>query len=96
MLNFSVLREQRDRLDEQRREQQARLQQQEKKFDHLIRAYHLQEMVARRAISNKFAVKAPQNHDSYEKRRIENAMCVQIHCFYLFYFFSAFSFHVVR
>ncbi|VDK85826.1 unnamed protein product, partial [Onchocerca ochengi] len=70
----SVLREQRDRLDEQRREQQARLQQQEKKFDHLIRAYHLQEMVARRAISNNFAVKAPQNHDSYEKRRIENAI----------------------
>lgn len=70
----SVLREQRDRLDEQRREQQARLQQQEKKFDHLIRAYHLQEMVARKAISDNFAVKAPQNHDSYEKRRVENAI----------------------
>ncbi|EFO16467.2 eukaryotic translation initiation factor 3 subunit 10 [Loa loa] len=69
----SVLREQRDRLDEQRREQQARLQQQEKKFDHLIRAYHLQEMIARKAISDNFAVKAPQNHDAYEKRRIENA-----------------------
>ncbi|KAM3724649.1 Eukaryotic translation initiation factor 3 subunit [Dirofilaria immitis] len=69
----SVLREQRDRLDEQRREQQARLQQQEKKFDHLIRAYHLQEMIARRTISNNFAVRAPQNHDSYEKRRVENA-----------------------
>uniref|UniRef100_A0A915Q053 Eukaryotic translation initiation factor 3 subunit A n=1 Tax=Setaria digitata TaxID=48799 RepID=A0A915Q053_9BILA len=69
----SVLREQRDRLDEQRREQQARLQQQEKKFDHLIRAYHLQEMVARKAISDSFAVKAPQNHDAYEKRRVESA-----------------------
>uniref|UniRef100_A0A0R3S108 Eukaryotic translation initiation factor 3 subunit A n=1 Tax=Elaeophora elaphi TaxID=1147741 RepID=A0A0R3S108_9BILA len=69
----SVLREQRDRLDEQRREQQARLQQQEKKFDHLVRAYHLQEMIARKAISDNFAVKAPQNHDCYEKRRVESA-----------------------
>lgn len=73
---FLVLREQRDRLDEQRREQQARLQQQEKKFDHLIRAYHLQEMVARKAISDNFAIKAPQNHDSYEKRRVESATYV--------------------
>lgn len=71
-------------MDEQRREQQARLQQQEKKFDHLIRAYHLQEMVARKAISDNFAVKAPQNHDSYEKRRVENAMYVHIYYFYLF------------
>lgn len=71
-----MLREQRDRLDEQRREQQARLQQQEKKFDHLIRAYHLQEMMARKTTFDNFAVKAPKNHDSYEKRRVENAMYV--------------------
>ncbi|VDM97595.1 unnamed protein product [Thelazia callipaeda] len=70
----SVLREQRDRLDEQRREQQARLQQQEKKFDHLVRAYHLQEIIARKAISDNFAIKAPENHEAYEKYRIETAI----------------------
>ncbi|VDK30957.1 unnamed protein product [Gongylonema pulchrum] len=70
----SVLREQRDRLDEQRREQQARLQMQEKKFDHLVRAYHLQEMVARKALSEDFARRAPLNHEAYEKHRIESAI----------------------
>ncbi|VDK46888.1 unnamed protein product [Anisakis simplex] len=70
----SVLREQRDRMDEQRREQQARLQQQEKKFDHLVRAFHLEEMKARKAITDEYRRTAPQLHEEYEKKRIENAI----------------------
>uniref|UniRef100_A0A914ZX12 Eukaryotic translation initiation factor 3 subunit A n=2 Tax=Ascarididae TaxID=6250 RepID=A0A914ZX12_PARUN len=70
----SVLREQRDRMDEQRREQQARLQMQEKKFDHMVRAYHLEEMKARQAIAEQYARMAPIRHAEYEKRRIETAV----------------------
>lgn len=71
---IEVLREQRDRLDEQRREQQARLQQQEKKFDHMVRAYHLHEMIERKKISDEYARTAPVLHEEYEKRRVFMAM----------------------
>ncbi|MFH4979304.1 hypothetical protein AB6A40_006013 [Gnathostoma spinigerum] len=70
----SVLREQRDRMDEQRREQQARLQQQEKKFDHMVRAYHLEEMIARKELSEQYAKEAPIRHENYERLRIQKAV----------------------
>ncbi|VDM49542.1 unnamed protein product [Toxocara canis] len=75
----SVLREQRDRMDEQRREQQARLQQQEKKFDHMVRAYHLEEMKARQVIAEEYTRMAPIRHAEYEKRRIETAIAEHEH-----------------
>ncbi|VDM69594.1 unnamed protein product [Strongylus vulgaris] len=43
----AVLREQRQRLDKERMETQRRLQQQDKTFDHYIRALHLEEMLER-------------------------------------------------
>uniref|UniRef100_A0A0N5ANF3 Eukaryotic translation initiation factor 3 subunit A n=1 Tax=Syphacia muris TaxID=451379 RepID=A0A0N5ANF3_9BILA len=70
----SVLREQRDRLDEQRRELQARLQQQEKKFDHMVRAFHLEEIKIRAKMSEEFQRMAPIRHVQHQKHRIQVAI----------------------
>ncbi|KAK0414868.1 hypothetical protein QR680_011649 [Steinernema hermaphroditum] len=66
----AVLREQRDRLDAERREQQSKQQVQEKKFDHMVRAYHLEEMKIRKAQSDERAATLPTIFDAYEERRI--------------------------
>ncbi|CAB3403650.1 unnamed protein product [Caenorhabditis bovis] len=65
-----VLREQRERLDRERAETQKRLQQQDKNFDHHIRAIHLEEMQERRAIMSKRAAQAPLIHQKNEEARI--------------------------
>lgn len=65
-----VLREQRERLDKERAETQRRLQQQEKNFDHHVRALHLEEMTERRAVMSMRLAEAPKLHDKYEEQRI--------------------------
>ncbi|EPB67873.1 eukaryotic translation initiation factor 3 subunit A family protein [Ancylostoma ceylanicum] len=70
----AVLREQRQRLDKERMETQRRLQQQDKTFDHYIRALHLEEMLERKAIMTKRMSEAPKLHEEYERRRIQKAV----------------------
>ncbi|EGT56636.1 hypothetical protein CAEBREN_02089 [Caenorhabditis brenneri] len=65
-----VLREQRERLDKERAETQRRLQQQEKNFDHHVRALHLEEMNERRIQMNMRLSEAPKLHEKYEEARI--------------------------
>ncbi|CAJ0578705.1 unnamed protein product, partial [Mesorhabditis spiculigera] len=69
-----VLREQRLRLDADRQEQQQKLQQQEKKFDHQIRAFHLEELKERRAVEDHRRTKAPKLFKEYEDRRVAAAI----------------------
>uniref|UniRef100_A0A914EFP5 Uncharacterized protein n=1 Tax=Acrobeloides nanus TaxID=290746 RepID=A0A914EFP5_9BILA len=68
-----VIREQRQRLDKERREQQARQLQQEQKSDHFIRALYLEEMKEYRKISEERRAKAPIIHQEYEERRVDKA-----------------------
>ncbi|CAJ0941902.1 unnamed protein product, partial [Mesorhabditis belari] len=70
----AVLKEQRARLDAERQEQQQRLQLQEKKFDHTIRAFHLEEMKERRALEDVRQQKAPRLFNEYEQRRVTTAI----------------------
>ncbi|KAI1725281.1 PCI domain-containing protein [Ditylenchus destructor] len=70
----TVLKEQRLRLDAERREQQTKLQQQERKLDHQVRAFHLEEMVVRKKISDERRQRAPELHDQYEEQRIQKAI----------------------
>ncbi|KAL6726627.1 hypothetical protein Aduo_008580 [Ancylostoma duodenale] len=70
----AVLREQRQRLDKERMETQRRLQQQDKTFDHYIRALHLEEMLERKAVMSKRMSEAPKLHEEYEHRRIQKAV----------------------
>uniref|UniRef100_A0A7I5E9A5 Eukaryotic translation initiation factor 3 subunit A n=5 Tax=Trichostrongylidae TaxID=6315 RepID=A0A7I5E9A5_HAECO len=70
----AVLREQRQRLDKERMETQRRLQQQDKTFDHQVRAIHLEEMLERKAIMMKRLQEAPKLHEKYEQRRIQKAI----------------------
>ncbi|KAK0409920.1 hypothetical protein QR680_004835 [Steinernema hermaphroditum] len=67
----AVLHEQRRRLEFEREELQAKLCQQEKKFDHQIRAYHLEEMKIRKAMSEETAEKLPVIFEAYEERRVK-------------------------
>ena len=69
----ALLREQRERFDKDRQETQKRLQQQEKTFDHHVRALHLEEMNERRAIMHMRLAEAPKVHEEYETKRIEKA-----------------------
>ena len=72
----ALLREQRERFDKERQETQKRLQQQEKTFDHHIRALHLEEMSERRALMHKRLTEAPKIHEEFERKRIEKAKFV--------------------
>ncbi|VDP10048.1 unnamed protein product [Heligmosomoides polygyrus] len=70
----AVLREQRQRLDKERMETQRRLQQQDKTFDHHVRAVHLEEMLERKSIMSRRLEEAPKLHEKYEQRRIQKAI----------------------
>ncbi|KAK6056978.1 hypothetical protein COOONC_05506 [Cooperia oncophora] len=70
----AVLREQRQRLDKERMETQRRLQQQDKTFDHHVRAVHLEEMLERKAVMMKRLQEAPKLHEKYEQKRIQKAI----------------------
>lgn len=59
-------------------ETQKRLQQQEKVFDHHVRAIHLEEMLERKAVMMQRIAEAPKAHEEYENRRIQKAMSVNI------------------
>ena len=63
-------------MDKERKDQQSRLQQQEKKFDHTIRAYHIEEMKVRMQISEERLMNASDLFDSYETNRIEKSKYV--------------------
>ncbi|PIO58870.1 hypothetical protein TELCIR_19683, partial [Teladorsagia circumcincta] len=55
-------------------ETQRRLQQQDKTFDHHVRAVHLEEMLERKAVMMKRLQEAPKLHEKYEQRRIQKAI----------------------
>lgn len=79
----ALLREQRERFDKERQETQKRLQQQDKLFDHHVRALHLEEMSERKAIMHKRLADAPKLHEEYELKRIEKAKYViYFSCFF--------------
>lgn len=58
--------------------QQERERQQEKKFDHQIRAFHLEEVHERKRLADEYLATAPQRHEEYEKRRVAKAMYVPV------------------
>ncbi|PAV65190.1 hypothetical protein WR25_14519 isoform A [Diploscapter pachys] len=70
----TLVKEQRERVDKERLETQKRLQQQEKQFDHHVRALHLEEMMERKALMMKRTKEAPQLHDAYENTKIAKAI----------------------
>lgn len=74
--NFSNLLKknfQRQRLDAERREQQIKFQQQEKKYDHNVRSFHLEEMKIRKQLSDEKRAAAPALFDAYEEYRVKKA-----------------------
>jgi len=66
--------EQRQRIDDVQREKNQKLQQQEKKLDHTVRAFHTEEMLIRKKLSDDRQAIAPQLHDDYEEERIRKAV----------------------
>ncbi|KAH7710345.1 eukaryotic translation initiation factor 3 subunit 10 [Aphelenchoides avenae] len=70
----ALIREQRERMDAERRQQMEKLQQQEKKFDHQVRAFHLEEIHERKKRSDEYLANAPTRHEEYEKRRVAKAI----------------------
>ncbi|GMR42102.1 hypothetical protein PMAYCL1PPCAC_12297 [Pristionchus mayeri] len=69
-----VLKEQRERLDKERQQQQQRLQQQERKFDHWVRALHLEEVIERKSIQEKRRKEAPVKWKDFESARVQKAI----------------------
>ena len=62
------------RLEAERREQNAKMLQQEKKYDYAVRAFHLEEMKLWKEISEERQKTAPELHEMHETKRIEKAM----------------------
>ncbi|CAD5207713.1 unnamed protein product [Bursaphelenchus okinawaensis] len=69
-----VLKEQRERMDVERRELQNKLRQQEKKYDYMVRAFHLEEIKHYKKMAEDFMQNAPQRFEECEDRRIANAI----------------------
>ncbi|KAI6232584.1 Eukaryotic translation initiation factor 3 subunit A [Aphelenchoides fujianensis] len=66
-----VLKEQRERMDAERRETQNKLRQQEKKFDHMVRAFFIEELECYKQMSDEYLQTAPQRYEECEERRIQ-------------------------
>ncbi|KAI6222798.1 Eukaryotic translation initiation factor 3 subunit A [Aphelenchoides besseyi] len=66
-----VLKEQRERMDVERRENQNKLRQQEKKFDYMVRAFFLEELECYKQMSEEYLATAPQRYEECEERRIK-------------------------
>lgn len=60
-------------MDAERREQKTKLLLQEKKFDHTVRAFHLEEIILRNESSTKRMEEAPDLFEKFEQLRIEKA-----------------------
>ena len=58
----------------ERKEQQAKMLQQEKKYDYTVRAFHLEEMGVLKQMSEEFQRTAPGLHEQYEAKRIQREM----------------------
>ncbi|KAL3087251.1 hypothetical protein niasHT_020514 [Heterodera trifolii] len=69
-----LIREKRIRFDAERREQQTKLQNLEKKYDHTVRAFHLEEMALWKQLSDERQRIYPGLHEAYETKRIEKAV----------------------
>ncbi|GMT19012.1 hypothetical protein PFISCL1PPCAC_10309, partial [Pristionchus fissidentatus] len=69
-----VLKEQRERLDKERSQQQQRLQQQERKFDHWVRALHLEESMERKSMQDMRRKEAPGKWNKFEMERVQKAI----------------------
>ncbi|CAD5212338.1 unnamed protein product [Bursaphelenchus xylophilus] len=69
-----VLKEQRERMDVERRELQNKLRQHEKKYDYVVRAFHLEEIKHYKKMSEDYLENAPSRFKECEDRRIQNAI----------------------
>uniref|UniRef100_A0AC34F443 PCI domain-containing protein n=1 Tax=Panagrolaimus sp. ES5 TaxID=591445 RepID=A0AC34F443_9BILA len=69
----AVVREQRIRMDVERREQTVRQLQQERKFDYFVRAFNIEEREITKQMSNERRQAAPELFEQCEERRIEQA-----------------------
>uniref|UniRef100_A0A183BYF1 Eukaryotic translation initiation factor 3 subunit A n=1 Tax=Globodera pallida TaxID=36090 RepID=A0A183BYF1_GLOPA len=69
-----LIKEKRLRFDAERREQQTKLQNQEKKYDHTVRAFHFEEMALWKELSEERQKTFPEMHEAYETKRIEEAI----------------------
>lgn len=58
-------------MEAERKEQQSKMLQQEKKYDYMVRAYHLEEIKLLKGISEEHQKVAPELHEQYEIRRIQ-------------------------
>jgi len=68
-----VLREQRERMDAERREQAIKMLQQERKFDYFVRAFNIEERAIVKQMSEEARAKAPERFAQCEARRIQKA-----------------------
>jgi hypothetical protein len=64
------------KLDTERREQAAKLKAQEKKWDHMVRAMHLEEMKQRKAESEEQRLVSAADWEVFEKERVAKARYV--------------------
>ncbi|CAJ0586111.1 unnamed protein product, partial [Mesorhabditis spiculigera] len=65
-----IMREQRIDMDNKRQATQKRLEQQDRKFDHTVRADHIEEAIQRRARDCRRQETVPKLFNAYEERRI--------------------------
>uniref|UniRef100_A0A914XEM4 Eukaryotic translation initiation factor 3 subunit A n=1 Tax=Plectus sambesii TaxID=2011161 RepID=A0A914XEM4_9BILA len=68
-----VIQEQLRKLDTERRDQAAKMKAQEKKWDHMVRAMHLEEMKQRKLETDNQLAIAAENWEVYEKERVAKA-----------------------
>lgn len=65
------IKEKRNLLERERKEQQNKMLQQEKKYDYNVRAIHMEEMLVWKQLSEERQASAPELFDQYETRRID-------------------------
>lgn len=63
-------------MEKDRKDQHTKMIQQEKKYDYTVRAFHLEEMLILKQISEENLKTAPEMHDQYETKRIQKEMLV--------------------
>jgi len=68
MITFQI-----DHLEKEKREHLVKLKQQEKKWDYLVRALHIEEVELRQAEYEKWAVDDKESWEKFERERIEKA-----------------------
>lgn len=82
------------RLDAERREQATKQKAQEKKFDYMIRAFHLEEMKVSKDTSDEYRRQSEHEWEQYEKNRVAKAMYAFIFYFHSSIFYIFFNFQI--